>query len=107
MKKIVLLAVIVMLVTGGIAIADTGKGVYSTPNEYLTDYLNSQDCITHKHDLDKEDSKFQKAVGLDLVVYENDVVEVVQTNTHNLDTSVSVFGAKVQVNVWKMFAKKK
>ncbi|MCP3686067.1 MAG: hypothetical protein GY861_25760 [bacterium] len=105
-----LLAVLLLgLVLGSSTLAQaesTTKARYTAENPYVEQWLNEQDCITHAHDLDKEE-KFQKGVGLDLVMYENkaETVALVTEVEHNLSTNVTSMYSKIQVNIWKLFRK--
>ena len=47
---------------------DTSRGVYVTPVNFVTNYLNNNDVLYHKHQYDKRESPF--GVGLDAKVWD-------------------------------------
>ncbi len=97
MRKSIVLLVILMLISIPAFASSTAKAQYSVPkSQAFEDYINEQDCITHSHVLDKE-KKVQRTVGLDLVIYDNDTVELTSENRYNFNTNVTTLGGVVKV----------
>lgn len=114
MKKIIIILFVAALIVGGgtwpvMAASDnlaTTKGVYSIPSApAFEDWLNTQDHFTHQHMIDvPEEKKFQKEVGLDLAIYENETVELFSETRYNFETSVTTSGTvlKVKKSLWSL-----
>ena len=109
-SKLILTMIIVVLMFAGASYAETtGRGIYTSPNESVTEWLNENEDFSHTHDYvvdEPEVAKFQKGVGLDLVMYENEIVKLSSEARYNFETSVTTAMSVVELNVFKMFTKK-
>lgn len=99
MKKsiFILVALAVMLAVAMPVLAaspgnTTSGAIYSVPgNQAFEDYLNSGSFpIKETHRLDKE-KKFTKGIGLNTLLIETEIVDVVSESKFNLDTHEGTF----------------
>ena len=73
MRKAVVFAVIALFLFSGVAIADwekTSRGTYTVPSSIaVQDWLNSTDCVSHKHDYKQYERRMQLGAYLDVELY--------------------------------------
>lgn len=107
MKKVLLIAIVGLIFAMPAFAGETTKATYSTPSESFTEFLNTQEFITHTHDVDKDDKKIQMTAEVEAVVFESkeEVVEVSAQARYNFETSRTFIGPKVKINLWKLFKK--
>ena len=97
MKKLILTVMILALFVVPVSAETTSKGQYSVPSsQAFEDFLNEQDYITHDHSIPKV-PKIQKTAGLDLTIYSNDTIDLVNENRFNFTTKVGTFGTVLKV----------
>ncbi len=106
MKKLILILAIMIIIVAPAFAEDretTGRGQYVTPWPGITDDLNSNPYIYHKHKLEPVD-KFQKGYGLDVVTYESAEKNVQSTveYRYNVDTRVHSVFSVMKVNVFQL-----
>ena len=109
MKKVLAVAIMVMLISGLAYGESTGRGVYTTPAPGLTNWLNTNDYFLHNHDYEQLDRKSPVGLGLDVTVYEFegsaaewglDSIEV-QQKYDMRNEEYSLYGV-CQLNLWKV-----
>ncbi len=82
MKKVYLMLAVLLISTA--AHADTtANAKYNGVSPYYNNYLNSSNIIGHTHDVDKQ-KKYNYGLGLDVVLYENELLEVKSENKYNM-----------------------
>jgi len=103
MRNLLLTLMVVALMAVPAFAESTTRGNYTTPNENITEWLNSNDAIYHSHDLDKE-KKLQKGIGVDVVAYESDGVleEVLVEGRWNSDTKVTTGYVVAKINLYNL-----
>lgn len=113
MHRWLIVILLIALVLGGgawpVYAAETGKAIYSVPSsQAFENYLNEQDCITHKHKIDLQkkgkEASVQAEVGLDVPIVKLEDVDVISENRYNFETSVTTLGVVVEVkkSLWSM-----
>ena len=83
------------------AIASTGEATY--PNEFV----NSINELDHVHELPEVD-KFQQGVGVDLVTYANDTIELGTEVRYNFSTEITTAMSvlKIKKSLFSLIFKK-
>lgn len=99
MKKLALALLAVCILAAPVFADTTGNADYKVKgNQAFENYLNKQDIILHNHGFDvSKEKSIQREVGLDLVIYDNDLIELSSENRYNLETSVTTLGSVVKV----------
>ena len=110
-KSLATLFVFCMLFVSAAFAEETTRGNYVTPNEHLTEWLNTNEYISHTHGYDTPDPrKNQVGLGVDLVVWENQkehqVMQAVEIQEkYDINNNENAVYAVAKVNVFNLFKK--